>query len=75
MKRFLVLLLTAALLAGLCGCAATKTEETSADQYIVVGFSQVGAESDWRVANTLSMQGALSEKNGYKLIIDDAQNK
>lgn len=77
MKRFLVLMLLAALLTGLCGCAATKTEETetSADQFIVVGFSQVGAESDWRVANTLSMQGALSEQNGYKLIIDDAQNK
>ena len=41
----------------------------------VVGFSQVGAESDWRMANTQSMKRAFSEKNGYKLIIKDAQQK
>lgn len=42
---------------------------------IVVGFSQVGAESDWRTANTKSMQETFVEKNGYKLIFDDAQQK
>ncbi|MDR3121732.1 MAG: ABC transporter substrate-binding protein [Clostridiales bacterium] len=42
---------------------------------IVVGFSQVGAESDWRVANTKSMKAALSEANGFKLILTDAQQK
>ena len=41
----------------------------------MVGFSQVGAESDWRNANTLSMQQAFSAGNGYRLILDDAQNK
>lgn len=42
---------------------------------IVVGFSQVGAESDWRNAHTRSMMEALSAENGYRLIIDDAQQK
>jgi galactofuranose transport system substrate-binding protein len=41
----------------------------------VVGFSQVGAESEWRVANTESMKAALSEENGYEMIFDDARNE
>ena len=51
---------------------ASQTEETD---LIVVGFSQVGAESDWRKANTTSMLNALSVENGYRLIFEDAQQK
>ncbi|MFR7396587.1 MAG: hypothetical protein ACLUTA_16310 [Blautia wexlerae] len=39
------------------------------------GFSQAGAESDWRTANTESMKSTFSEENGYELIFDDAQQK
>ena len=46
-----------------------------AEALIVVGFSQVGAESDWRTANTKSMQDTFVEANGYRLIFDDAQQK
>ena len=46
-----------------------------AEDLIVVGFSQVGAESDWRTANTKSMQDTFVEANGYRLIFDDAQQK
>ena len=42
---------------------------------ITVGFSQVGAESDWRTANTESMKSTFTEANGYRLIFDDAQQK
>lgn len=62
----------------LCGCTADRKEpdaEPTAEKNIVVGFSQVGAESDWRAANTISMQQALSPENGYRLILDDAQNR
>ena len=45
------------------------------DEKIVVGFSQLGAESDWRSANTESMRQALSEENGYELIFEDGQQK
>ena len=41
----------------------------------VVGFSQIGSESDWRMANTQSMRKAFSEANGFKLIIKDAQQQ
>ena len=76
MKRGIILLMIMALCL-LSGCSApTGTGSDEAyDDYIVVGFSQVGAESDWRNANTRSMQQALSSENGFRLIIDDAQQK
>lgn len=52
----------------------TVQEQTTTD-FITVGFSQVGAESDWRTANSESMKEAFSEENGYELIFDDAQQK
>ncbi len=42
---------------------------------ITVGFSQVGAESAWRTANTKSIQEALTEENGFNLIFSDGQQK
>lgn len=54
--------------------ASSESAEVSSDE-IVVGFAQVGAESDWRTANSESMKATFSEANGYKLIFDDAQQK
>lgn len=61
----------------ICSCSGKEklSSEVPDDNLIVVGFSQVGAESEWRVANTESMKAALSEANGYELIYDDARNK
>lgn len=61
----------------LCGCGASGAPQNAGEdeKLIVVGFSQVGAESDWRNGNTKSMQQALSVENGYRLILDDAQQK
>ncbi|MDR3358064.1 MAG: ABC transporter substrate-binding protein [Desulfovibrio sp.] len=50
-----------------------KAENT--DGLIVVGFSQVGAESDWRRANTRSMRETFTREKGYQLILKDAQQK
>ncbi len=74
-KRMLALAACFAVL--LCGCAkeAPPVADASKDNQIVVGFSQVGAESEWRVANTESVKAALSIKNGYELIYDDARQK
>jgi ABC-type sugar transport system substrate-binding protein len=41
---------------------------------LVVGFSQIGAESDWRTANTVSIKEA-AEDLGVELLFDDAQQK
>ena len=74
MKRLTLLFLSFILL--LSGCTPyirqTPEEETS---LITVGFSQVGAESDWRVANTESMRESLSEENGFELLFDNARQK
>lgn len=77
-KRMLSIALCLSLL--LCGCANTaplpaKASEEDIGNLILVGFSQVGAESEWRVANTESMKATLSEENGYELIFDDARNE
>jgi len=77
MMRKIRLVAVFCLTALLCGCVtgtqpAVGPEE---DKLIVVGFSQVGAESEWRVANTESIKSALSEENGYVLIFDDARQE
>ena len=76
MRKFLILLFCS-LTVFCCSCA--KEEQplsgTGEDDTIVVGLSQVGAESEWRVANTESMKSTLSEENGYMLIFDDARQE
>ncbi len=52
----------------------TKSNEAAADKKIVLGFSQVGAESGWRTANTDSIKSAASEA-GLELKFSDAQQK
>ncbi|MDD3217828.1 MAG: ABC transporter substrate-binding protein [Lachnospiraceae bacterium] len=47
--------------------------ESSED--IVIGFSQIGAESDWRSSNTESMRETFSAGNGYRLLLEDGQQK
>ncbi len=74
-KKFLVIALCLALV--LCGCEKVDEppEEKKENSMIVVGFSQVGAESEWRVANTENMKAVLSEGHGYELIYEDARNR
>lgn len=66
MKRFLIVCILMLLM--ICGWGCSSDTQPSSQEpeqdLIVVGFSQVGAESDWRNANTLSMQEALSVENG-----------
>ena len=60
MKRTLTLLL-AMLLLFLGGCTGDDdTVPPPEDRLITVGISQVGAESDWRVANSESMKAVFS---------------
>ncbi len=70
MRKFFCILLCMALL--LAGCGQEAAPEP---KLLVVGFSQLGAESDWRVANTDSMVHSFSEENGYELLYDNARQK
>jgi simple sugar transport system substrate-binding protein len=53
--------------ASLQNSVSENTEDIDSD-LIVVGFSQLGSESDWRTANTKSIQNALTKENGFSLI-------
>ncbi len=80
-KLVLVLVLFAMIL--LCGCGMAPfyspvMEENEMDEeenLIVVGISQLGSESVWRSANTLSIQNAISKENGYFPIFNNARQK
>jgi simple sugar transport system substrate-binding protein len=64
-KRAFVVLLMLALAVG--AFAAPKK--------IVVGFSQVGSESEWRDADTISVQNTFNDDPAVELIYSDAQQK
>ena len=70
MKRLICLVLTLILLTG---CGKTAPEQPEEENLIVVGISQVGAESDWRVANSESMKSVFTESRGYRMLFEDAR--
>lgn len=47
--------------------------DSEAEDLIVVGVSQLGSESGWRTAHTLSIQNALTKDAGYFLIFNNAR--
>ncbi len=78
MKRRYGVVALCALSAGalLCACSRPqrRSAETEDESLITVGFAQVGEESDWRRANSASIEDVFTVENGYRLIFDDAQN-
>lgn len=54
--------------------AAAATKAPAAGKKITLGFSQVGAESGWRTANSKSVQDAAKDA-GFDLKFSDAQQK
>lgn len=77
----IIMILVVCVLAAGCGGSrkAEKEQEavqtTATAEKIVVGFSQLGAESDWRSANSKSMKETFTSENGYELIFEDGQQK
>jgi len=74
-------LVTCLLLLAFCGLLAScgddeeaPTKTTIKEGPIIMGFSQIGAESDWRTANTRSIK-AEAKKRGVDLRFADAQGK
>ena len=73
MCRRIVPILVLLVLFLLTGCAGKQ--ETGGDSAsVVVGFSQLGAESSWRIANTVSMEQA-AKAAGYGLMMENANQK
>jgi simple sugar transport system substrate-binding protein len=76
-RNSLLALAGAALLAACSGGSDGSKSNGSGDgaaKPIVLGFSQIGAESEWRTANTKSVQDAATEA-GITLKFSDAQQK
>ena len=73
MRKGIALGMALLLLLLLTGCAG-KQEQAGDNASIVVGFSQLGAESSWRIANTVSMEQAARDA-GYGLMTENANQK
>jgi len=84
-KLIIILLVFLAILITLVSCSlrpikilqyneANNTEDIDSD-LLVVGFSQLGSESDWRTANTKSIQNALTDENGFSLIFSNGRQR
>ncbi|HEX5344939.1 MAG TPA: ABC transporter substrate-binding protein [Duganella sp.] len=58
----------------LAAAVTTLSAPVFAAKPLVIGFSQVGAESEWRTANTVSIKDA-AKKEGITLKFADAQQK
>jgi len=57
----------------LTGCTE-KQEPAQERASVVVGFSQLGSESSWRIANTASMEQS-AEEYGFGLMMENANQK
>jgi galactofuranose transport system substrate-binding protein len=76
LKRMSAAMLGLTLAAGLAACGGEDAGggATTDDGKITMGFAQVGAESGWRTANTLSIQES-AKTDGITLKFSDAQQK
>ena len=76
MRRRSLTVLMALSLLFVSACGDKPDLEGPVDEDLtVIGMCQVGAESDWRVANSESMKAVFTEENGYHLLFDDARQK
>ncbi len=84
-KRIISVILSVAVAAMITACGSGNNDHIMTDSAAdaagsvsdttVIGFSQLGAESDWRSANSESMREAFSADKGYELLFEDGQQK
>ena len=75
MKRFCSVLLCMVMILCMSSCAGIRTTEPANENVYVIGFSQVGSESDWRVANTRSMTATFGNDPDYELVMENARQQ
>ena len=71
LRKLIWTMLTLALLLGGCSSSDPNPSNTPA---VVVGFSQLGSESGWRIGNTASMEQAAKDW-GFGLMLDNANQR
>ena len=65
------------LMVSFSGCGGSKKAEPVSkkkDKY-VIGFTQIGSESEWRVANTEEIMAAYKAHPRFEILFSDAQQK
>lgn len=71
----LVSVFTVSIIAGCGGSQPAAPAGQQPAKKIVVGFSQVGAESEWRIAMSKILQDAFKKQPNMEFIFSDAQQK
>ena len=74
MRKLIALVLAVAMMLVVAGCGGADEKKADGDKQIKMGFSQIGAESEWRTANTESVKQAAKDA-GIDLQFSDAQQK
>ncbi len=75
LRIFGTFLCAAALFAGLVSCGGrSEAKSSDEDSGIILGFSQIGAESAWRNCNSRSVQEAAHDA-GVQLLFENAEQK
>ena len=73
--KWLAMAFMLALLALLTGCSAQKTDKEDLEGQLLVGFSQLGSESTWRLGNTKSMFEAAEKYDVNLMYINANQSQ
>ena len=71
-RKILSVLCIALLAAALPGC--TKPAEQTAEPRLLLGFSQIGTESAWRIGNTKDIEDQ-ADRYGVSLMLENANQK
>ena len=71
-KKFFVLVYTVILTVFISSCS--NTAEQPEDPKLILGFSQIGSESAWRIGNTHDIE-EQAEKYGISLMLENANQK
>lgn len=76
MRRFCSILLCLALVLPFAACRKASVQEPdNTTKAFVIGFSQVGSESDWRIANTKSMTETFQGDPQYEFRMENARQQ
>jgi simple sugar transport system substrate-binding protein len=79
MKKLSLIIVVMTVLFLLVGCGSNEAEPAASEaektfETLMVGYAQIGAESEWRTANTASIK-ETAEELGVELKFSDAQQK
>lgn len=74
MKRLSLLICLLMLMGLLTACQQTPAAQPASASTFLMGFSQLGSESSWRLGNTRSIQDA-ARRHGVNLMLENANQK